>query len=65
MKCGFKEWTEGWVGEVWARGEGKGGVRVYEAYEVKKWGGNYAVYYFAGKICFFFIFIKVFTWEIF
>ena len=35
MKCGLKEWAEGWVGEVWAKGEGKGGVRVYEAYEVK------------------------------
>jgi hypothetical protein len=30
-------------------GEGKGGLRVYEAYEVKKNGKNYAVFYFAAK----------------
>ncbi len=40
MKCGLKEWAEGRVGEVWAKGEGKGGVRVYEAYEVKKGVGK-------------------------
>jgi len=30
----------GWVGEVWV---------VYEAYEVKRKGKKYAVFYFAGK----------------
>jgi hypothetical protein len=37
----------GWVGER----EDKGGSWVNEAYEVKKGGGNYAVFYFAGFFC--------------
>jgi hypothetical protein len=41
-----KEWVDGWMAE-WV---------VYEAYEVKKRGGEYAVFYFAGKR-FFFIFM--------
>jgi len=46
---------DGWsVGEVWV---------VYEAYEVKKRGENYAVFYFAGKRIFFFYIYEVFTWE--
>jgi hypothetical protein len=39
-----------WVGE----GEGKGRVRVYEAYEVKKKREIFSdVFYFAGKVIFF------------
>ena len=38
----------------WAVGEGKGGVRVYEAYEVKKKEKNYTVFDFTAFIFIFF-----------
>jgi hypothetical protein len=43
------------VGEGWV---------VYEAYEVGKKGGNYDLFYFAGKIkIFLYIFMKSLLWE--
>ena len=57
MKCGFKEWTEGWVGEVWARGEGKGRVRVYEAYAVKKKVGKLRCLLLRRKNIFLFVYL--------
>ncbi len=43
--------------------EDKGGAQVYEAYEVKKKGKNYAVFYFAGNFFFYVYIYEVFTLE--
>jgi hypothetical protein len=52
LKCGFKEWAEGWVGEVWARGVYGSSSLV----KLQKEGENYAVFYLAGKGFFFYIY---------
>jgi hypothetical protein len=40
---------------------GQGGARVYEVLKYKKGGGNYSVFYFAGKRKIFLIYFEVFT----
>ena len=49
------EWAEGWA-EGWVRTRARGEYRFIKLME-KKGGGNYAVFYFAGKRKYFFIFM--------
>ena len=55
------EWAEGWA-DGWAEGEGKGGVRVYETYEVKIKRGKLRCLLLHRKKNFFFYIYHVITW---
>jgi hypothetical protein len=68
VRCGRGRGQGGSTGFEFARvgeREGKGGAYGYEACEVKKKGKNYAVFYFAGKIFFFFNIYEVCAWKLF